>query len=100
MPKSLPLFHGLIKDFLAQHSYYAPMGIALRDAVKAYSIYRETDYHGNHDNDEGFNYEREDRMAREMNGYDRRIGEHYLVWSTLASTIDDHFKSLLRGEIA
>lgn len=98
--KHTGLFTSLAAQYLAQNTYYAPMGIKPADLVKAYGVVRETDYYGNYDNEEGHNYRRGDLMANAMGSSDVNAGGHYFIWTVLAESFDDYLKKLLREEIA
>jgi hypothetical protein len=94
------MYLDLAKRYLKQNTYYGVMKIKPRDLVKAYGVHRETAYHGNYDNEEGHNYERETQMRATMGASDARLGEHYWVWSVLADSFQNYLDRLLREEIA
>lgn len=92
------VFATLAQQFLNQNTYYGGMSIPVQSLVNAYHVFRSTDYHGNSDNEEGHNYERDEQMALIMGGTDWNNGDYYVVWSVLAGSFDDYLKKLLRAE--
>jgi hypothetical protein len=95
----MAIFVPLARKFLRENSYYGPMGIEPTDLVKAYGVFRSTDYFGNHDNNEGHNFERDQTMRTVMGANDVSRGDIYFVWTVVAEEFDDYLKKLLREEI-
>ncbi len=94
------MFAELAKQFLLQNNHYGPMGISVASLVKAYHVFRSTDYAGNSENEEGYNYKREEEMKLIMGSTDGRGTGGYFVWSVLAESFDDYLKKMLREEVA